>query len=238
MATTPIAGLVYPALTDDPDIPADIHTLASSVDTQVVPRYATTTARNAAITSPTEGQMCYCIDTKELYIYNGSAWVGTMRRRVFGTADQTVTNSTTLVNSTWCALSVEANSRYIAEGEICVAQAGTTTGDLKIAWTAPTGWGGEWNPFGPYLFVGIAGAGSAGDVSRANEINVEDNGWTTAVPIGAATGTALFVHVRGTFTTAGTAGTLQMQFAQNVAAAATSCTIRGNNSWFGLTKVA
>jgi hypothetical protein len=37
--------------------------------------FASATARNAAITSPQEGQACYLKDTNEVLTYSGSAWV-------------------------------------------------------------------------------------------------------------------------------------------------------------------
>ena len=38
--------------------------------------FASTTTRNAAITSPQEGQCCYLKDTDAVLTYSGSAWVG------------------------------------------------------------------------------------------------------------------------------------------------------------------
>ena len=38
--------------------------------------FADSTARDAQITSPVEGQFCYLADTNELQFYNGAAWTG------------------------------------------------------------------------------------------------------------------------------------------------------------------
>ena len=42
---------------------------------QVIPVFASSTARDAAITSPSEGQHCFLSDTDALQYYTGSAWV-------------------------------------------------------------------------------------------------------------------------------------------------------------------
>jgi hypothetical protein len=52
---------------------------ASNVQTylmdQAIPVFASSTARDAAITSPSEGQHCFLSDTDALQYYTGSAWV-------------------------------------------------------------------------------------------------------------------------------------------------------------------
>jgi len=42
---------------------------------QAIPVFASSTARDAAITSPAEGQHCFLKDTDALQYYTGSAWV-------------------------------------------------------------------------------------------------------------------------------------------------------------------
>lgn len=42
---------------------------------QAIPVFADATARDAAITSPSEGQHCFLSDTDALQYYTGSAWV-------------------------------------------------------------------------------------------------------------------------------------------------------------------
>ena len=42
---------------------------------QSIPVFASATARDAAITSPAEGQHCFLKDTDALQYYTGSAWV-------------------------------------------------------------------------------------------------------------------------------------------------------------------
>ncbi len=42
---------------------------------QAIPVFADATARDAAITSPSEGQHCFLSDTDALQYYTGSAWI-------------------------------------------------------------------------------------------------------------------------------------------------------------------
>lgn len=51
-----------------------VSTSVDAVKPQTVRVYATVAARNAAITSPTEGMTAYTSDTDTFWYYNGSAW--------------------------------------------------------------------------------------------------------------------------------------------------------------------
>ena len=42
---------------------------------QAIPVFASSTARDAAITSPAEGQHCFLKDTDAFQYYTGSAWI-------------------------------------------------------------------------------------------------------------------------------------------------------------------
>ncbi len=57
-------------------VTGDILTAAqqNALAEQAVSRFADASARNAAITSPTEGQACWLNDTNEFQIYDGSSW--------------------------------------------------------------------------------------------------------------------------------------------------------------------
>lgn len=48
--------------------------LDSYVRDQVVSQFASTTARDAAITSPVEGMVCAITGDDRVYVYDGSAW--------------------------------------------------------------------------------------------------------------------------------------------------------------------
>ena len=59
-ATTSINGLPYPIATvDAPNGPLQIQNLATQLDTRLVPRFPTAAARDVAIPTPLEGQVCH-----------------------------------------------------------------------------------------------------------------------------------------------------------------------------------
>lgn len=76
MPSTPQSGLRYPSLSDDPNVPEDIQNLATDLDSRIIPRFTSTATRDSAITSPTEGQVCYVTGSDVLQYYSGSAWRG------------------------------------------------------------------------------------------------------------------------------------------------------------------
>jgi len=70
--TTSSSGLRYPASSDTPNIPQDMQNLASDLDKKVLPSFASITARNTGIPSPTQGQCCTV--NGMLHRYDGTAW--------------------------------------------------------------------------------------------------------------------------------------------------------------------
>lgn len=75
MPSSPIAGLPYPATSAIPDVPADLESLAAALDIVVVPSFASATARDAAITSPSDGQLCYLADMDYFTAHINGSWV-------------------------------------------------------------------------------------------------------------------------------------------------------------------
>lgn len=56
---------------------------------QAVMTFASAAARNAAVTAPAEGNLCYLADTNDFQIYDGAAWVS------FGAGDITAVTAGT-----------------------------------------------------------------------------------------------------------------------------------------------
>ena len=79
------------------------------------------------------------------------------------TSDTTVTSSTTLVAATGFAIALEASSIYVADGYM--AYTAGATGDLKVAWTGPTGITGHWCLYG----LSTASTGSIGDIDARRQ---------------------------------------------------------------------
>lgn len=49
-------------------------TWGNNVRNRAIMRYASATARDSAVPSPGEGEVCYLEDTNDLVVYNGSSW--------------------------------------------------------------------------------------------------------------------------------------------------------------------
>lgn len=125
-------------------------------------------------------------------------------------ADQSVTNSTTLANATDLSFSVVSGTYYSFNFGLILES--VTSRGVKIAITTPSS-GLRWAPANSNSVLGTGTSGA--------EINV--------IPTASASGT-YSVNILGYFN-CGTNGTLQLQFAQISAAAATSATIY-KGSWF------
>lgn len=115
-------------------------------------------------------------------------------------ATQSVTSSTTLVDDTELKCPVSASRVYLFEAQI--AYTGSAAGDIKIAFTGPSGAVIRWQPMGSIQI-------NSGDTIAAVSSEVSEGGTLT---YGAATGTRT-ASIRGRITTSTTAGYLQLQFA-------------------------
>jgi len=82
-------------------VTGDILTAAqqNSLAEQAISRFADASARNAAITSPTEGQACWLNDTNELQIHDGSSWKPLLDTDTFSVSSGNYTISTDLTVS-------------------------------------------------------------------------------------------------------------------------------------------
>lgn len=131
------------------------------------------------------------------------------------TADQTVTSSTTLVNATDLSVPVAANAVY--EWSAHLRYNASPGGDIKLGITGPAGATAEW--VADALTTGATGGVAA--VSRT-ALNIGDTQG------GAGVGIDTVARPAGRIVTAGTAGTLQIQFAQ-LAADGTGTVLRAGS---------
>ncbi|MEV4059733.1 hypothetical protein [Nonomuraea dietziae] len=128
-------------------------------------------------------------------------------------ADETVTNSAVLQNDDHLLLAVAANTDYWME--CCVLYNAPTANDMQLAWSGPAGATLEWSNNGLAL----------GATSAVDRISRTALGIGSTATIGGSGGDAVCA-MKGLLRVAATAGTLQMRFAQNTAAAATSVVIK------------
>lgn len=197
--TTTVNGWSIPELQDAANI-TQVATLASAIDLRVNPIFSTVSARNAAIVSPTEGQEAYVTATGEKYVYNGTAWVGMRPRVKYCTADQTVTdNDSVLVDSTYLQFSVEANSVYEMNGSLRWLNS-TFGNDVRFGMVTPAGCTGSWNVTHP----------TVGDTFTTNPAL----SWVGSHTYGGNASNSQRGPINGLLVTAGTAGTLKLQFCE------------------------
>jgi len=116
-------------------------------------------------------------------------------RQARKTSDETVNNSAAFQNDNDLLLSVVANATYSLEG-LLLFNSGATP-DIKFQWTYPTGLTMRW---------GIGGVVTTFAVFNMTEVSV---------PVLDGTGVATGAYVDGTVIVSSTAGTLQLQWAQN-----------------------
>lgn len=74
---SPFANLPIPELTDPPNAPAAFQSLANALDPIVIPRFASASARDLKIPSPSDGQHAFLTDSHALTVYkaDAGAWV-------------------------------------------------------------------------------------------------------------------------------------------------------------------
>ncbi|MDN5857870.1 MAG: hypothetical protein L0H84_04535 [Pseudonocardia sp.] len=145
-------------------------------------------------------------------------------------ADITVTSSTTLVNATGLALALAADGLYAWDAYL--AYSASETGDLKVAMLASATSSGHWGIYGGAtsssgaigdLNAGRATAYGAGQALTAGGSNTPSApGPMAAIP-------------HGYLDVGATAGTLQLQFAQNTSTG--TSTIVREGSWIRAWKI-
>jgi hypothetical protein len=125
------------------------------------------------------------------------------------TATESVTSSATLQNDDELFVSVEANAIYTVVA--CLFYDGATAGDFKFSFTGPSG----------YSFDYAATiAPTAATTAAGNTVNNSAFAETDTLGVGAVgAGTTLVVPIQGILVISSTAGTFQLQWAQNASSA-------------------
>lgn len=129
-------------------------------------------------------------------------------RSTSATTMSSATTGTTFTNITGLSCAVAANQVYKLKGRLKVTGANTTH-DLKLQMTLPAGASLEWSAYN----------GATGSVTNA--INSIDTGSTSGTHARGTFNGTLTIPIEGFITTAGTAGTAQLQGAQNTSDAGT-----------------
>ncbi len=73
--TTPILGIQIPTLSDSSNIETTLHPFYNGIESYAAFRFASSTDRSNNLPSPTNGQMTWLNNTRQLDIYNGSSFI-------------------------------------------------------------------------------------------------------------------------------------------------------------------
>lgn len=155
----------------------------------------------------------------------------------YKTVDQnTGANNTTLQNDTHLAVGGIAGAVYLVDTHFEIQGAGSAAaGNMKFAWTFPAGAGCQLTWSGAGMAVNdIAGATTEGKGSWLSTLSTTSPS-TPSIVFGTPSANWAGVGGRGLWIVGGTAGTLQLQWAQSVNSA-TASTIR-TGSYINLTRV-
>lgn len=106
----PIQGLPYPDGSTLPDGPAQIKALADAVAPKLMMVFATTSARDVAITSPSAGMRCFVGSGSAMaeYVHNGTAW-----RPLRGYCRAVATSAQSIATATATNLSFGATTQNV-----------------------------------------------------------------------------------------------------------------------------
>jgi len=152
---------------------------------------------------------------------------------VLKAADETVTNSATVQSDDHLLFTAAANAKYLVEFKLFLSQnANSTAADFKFGFALPASASWSGGDSLPDLTVGTTAVG--------------DGNWTALLAASAAvracgldgnTGNITGLSFTVLIVTAGTAGTVTLQWAQNTATAGVGTTVKAN-SWLRAVRVA
>jgi len=134
-------------------------------------------------------------------------------------ANETVTSSTTLQNDDDLFVSVEANAQYDVFLTV-FHDSEATSGDIKFSWTGPSGATMNWGVHTPTLTTTSS--------TTVPDTNMQVRLINEVVETGGADNTGTTMFASGSLTTSSTAGTLQLQWAQQTSNA-TASTVRAGS---------
>lgn len=127
MARVNYKGFDLPDGAAIPDVPSDLRAL---VDGGPIPRFANTTARDTAISTPVAGAMCYVSDIAQLQIHTGTAWRVAGAGALLGQVTLAASTAATTAEAIWATVNITLTAprtlRCIAMGSLQKA-AGTAT---------------------------------------------------------------------------------------------------------------
>ena len=174
----------------------------------------------------TDGHLAIWDGTSGTVIKDGGAPSGGAAQLVQKPADESVTSSTVLQNDDDLAVSLVTSGDYVVEGLLLVT--GAQAGDIKVTFTVPA------SATGNMTFTGQIVAATTND-SLSRNLAITDFTTPDFATFGSvSTSAANSVVINGAIYTAGSSGTLQLQWAQNGSNG--TATVVGKGSWLRVTK--
>ena len=147
------------------------------------------------------GVLHWATDTKQLSYDDGAGWNNIIQLLTkIKAADETVNNSATLQNDDDLVFAVAANEEWVIE--LLILFGYDPSGDLKWKFSVPAGCGID----GIY-FDGLTGSGTLGQFFVESDTEI----------FNAASGSSGQLFIRALVRVGGTAGNVQLQWAQNSA---------------------
>lgn len=217
---TPNQGIPIQNPGDPANLPGAQTSEVAVVENRLVQRYTDATDRTTRNPAPGENQVSALGSEDRMDVFDSANWVSLYRRSVLSytevTADQVLSNTTTLTNIT--SLVAPVPSAGTIHWEAFMFYDSSATEKIQFAFTWPAGvsaprWGGA--------ALDTTATTATGSVKMAITA-----GSGTGIGYGSAgIGTLVVAHFWGRMAMGGTGGNLQMQFAQN-SAAATNTTVR------------
>lgn len=217
---SPDQQITTPVGTDAADNPNAFLDQLADLETRLVCRYASVADRTARHAVSIENEFSTLADLDRAEIYDGTNHIslltrsyGTLARRV---ADAAAINaSTVLVSDAVLLAPLVINASYYWDEVLFYDSA--TAADFKVAFTWPAGSTARW---------GIMGLGTPGATDMVAS-TVTASGTSVAVG-GLGVGTGTWCKIEGFIDTAGTAGNLQTQYAQQISDPTNTTVRRGS----------
>jgi len=128
----PVQAGPYLAPSDPPDLANISKAIVDWAATRIVMRFASSTARAAAIPAPTEGMVSWLNDTNRLYGYNGTTWM------LVGLLDDTGWITATLAAG-WTGVAGNLPVYRRMNGITYLSGTAASTGGVPAAFTLPVG---------------------------------------------------------------------------------------------------
>lgn len=192
MPNTTNQQLPYPASSAAPNVPADLQTLAQSVEKKVVQVFASAADRSTRMPSPTEGMMCWLQDVNRFDYYTGSTWARVAERIGDGAFDNApgTTTSTTFGNLSGVSAGPVVSVPMVTAGVVAVHCTALISNTVPASYCLMgIGLSGA-TTFGTLQVAGlVVGVAEIASGVRLYTVNAGTTVFTATYRVGAGTGT-------------------------------------------------